>query len=233
MSAVACSKKGSSTAPVVTPVTPIDDGTDDETRDELTRRCRIPVQYSNATTHEAALEALVQATVDKKERPTTMCVAAEASPLKGFDASFRVEYEDNYGLRWVTFRSRDLVYSDRRNGSFRLLYLDEYGYVELKTTRNSSTGKYSGQIRLANVSTEYSYLDKIEEFLDEIASTCNKSPVKCMNPIILADPISTQPPTESQILGYANDAFLGKNGAEPHTLGTVEFSSSMIEKLLF
>lgn len=225
---MACSKKSSSGSSVVTPI-PTDPGSGD---DELTRRCRIPVRFSDAEAHEEALEALVQARVNRRERPTTMCVAAPSTPTKRFPASLRFEYEDNYGLRWVTFRKQDLVYSKQGSSEFRLLYLDMYGYVELKTTRNSA-GKFSGPVRVVNVNQEDSYLEEIEAFLDLIRETCMEFPAKCLNPIFVTDPNAGQPPTEAQILQKAADAFAGKNGAEPHTLGTVTFDADDIELNLF
>jgi hypothetical protein len=208
---MACGKKSNSNTSN-RPVTPTDPG--DGGTDELTRRCRIPVRFSNADTHEAALEALVQARVNRRERPTTMCVAAPTTPTKKFPASLRFEYEDNYGLRWVTFRKQDLVYSKQSSTEFRLLYLDMYGYVELKTTKNSA-GKFSGVARLANINQQDSYLEEIEEFLDMVKKKCLESP------------------TESQILQRAAEAFQGKYGAEPHTLGTVTFDPDDIEGTLF
>lgn len=226
-----CSKKKSSSAgsPVVVPVGG-DDGGDDT--DELTRRCRIPVAFSNADTHEEALEALVQARVNRRERPTTMCVAAESQPLKRFGASLRFEYEDNYGLRWVTFRKRDLVYSEQSSSKFRLIYLDQYGYVELKTTKNAA-GKLTGVARLANIDADTSYLDQIEDFLAEIKKTCNDYPAKCLNPIFMVDPTQGVPPTDAELVKRADEAFAGKHGAEPHTLGTVTFDEDLIEHTLF
>jgi hypothetical protein len=229
VSVAACNKKSSSAAavtpPVVTP--PTDDGTD-----EVTRRCRIPVSYTNASAHETALEALVQARVHLRERPTTMCVAAEGTPLKRFNASLRFEYEDNYGLRWVTFRKRDLVYSNQQSGKFRLIYLDNYGYVELKTTENSA-GRFTGVARLANIDSNSSYLDEIEEFLKKIRETCNEFPAKCLNPIFVIDPANNQPPTDAQIIQRAEEAFQGQHGAEPFVLGNVSIDPNDIESTLF
>jgi hypothetical protein len=196
-----------------------------------TRRCRIPVQYANETTHLAALEALAQAKVRKKETPTTMCVAAKTSPLKSFDASLRIEYEDNIGFRWVTLRSPDLVYSSQEGNNFRLIYLDQYGYVELKATENTS-GVFNGTIRIANISPYNSYLSDIQAFLDLIKTTCNTTPAKCLNPIFNVNPIEP-PPTEAQIIQRAEEAFAGQHGAQPFTLGTVQFNSSAIESTLF
>jgi len=227
---LACSKsKGEDSGAVVTPV-PVNPG--DNTGDEYTRRCRIPVRFSNADAHEAALESLVQARVNRRERPTTMCLAAPLSPTKSFPASLRFEYEDNYGLRWVTFRKQDLVYSKQSSSEFRLIYLDMYGYVELKTTRNSE-GKFSGTARLANIDENDSYLSEIDAFLELIRKTCTESPAKCMNPIFITDPNAGKPPTEAQLLQRANEAFQGKHGAEVHTLGTVTFDSDEIESTLF
>lgn len=227
---MSCGKKSgtSGSTPNIT-VNPSDPG---DGTDEYTRRCRIPVRFSNADAHEAALEALVQARVNKRERPTTMCVAAPLSPTKSFPASLRFEYEDNYGLRWVTFRKQDLVYSIQSSSQFRLIFLDMYGYVELKTTRNSD-GKYSGTARTANVDANSSYLKQIEDFLELIKKTCTESPAKCMNPIFVTDPNSGKPPTEAQLLQRANEAFQGKHGAEVHTLGTVTFDAEDIEGTLF
>jgi hypothetical protein len=211
-----------STTGVTPPVTP---------PNPTTRRCRIPVQYANETTHLAALEALAQAKVRKKETPTTMCVAAKTSPLKSFDASLRIEYEDNIGFRWVTLRSPDLVYSSQENNNFRLIYLDQYGYVELKATESTS-GVLNGTIRIANISPYNSYLSDIQAFLDLIKTTCNTTPAKCLNPIFNVNPIEP-PPTEAQIIQRAEEAFAGQHGAQPFTLGTVQFNSSAIESTLF
>jgi hypothetical protein len=226
---VACAKKSSSNKnPTINPI-PVDTGGG---TDELTRRCRIPVRFTNADAHEEALEALVQARVNRRERPTTMCVAAPTTPTKNFPASLRFEYEDNFGLRWVTFRKQDLVYSKQGSSEFRLLYLDMYGYVELKTTRNSA-GKFAGSVRVANINYEDSYLQEIEDFLDLIKTTCMEYPAKCLNPIFYTDPNAGRPPTEAEILQRANDAFAGKHGAESHTLGTVTFDAGDIEGTLF
>lgn len=227
----ACSKKSSSSSGSTTTVTPTDD-TGDDTNDELTRRCRIPVRFTDSAAHVDALEALVQATVERRERPTTMCIAAEASPLKRFGASLRFEYEDNFGLRWVTFRKKDLIYSSRESSKFRITYLDMYGYVDVKATRNSS-GQYVGTARLANVDSSTSYLDQIEEFLSYIRKTCNESPTKCMNPIFISDPTSSRPPTEAELLKRADEALAGLHGADAFTLGTVSFKASDIESTLF
>lgn len=228
---MACGKKTGSGDSNSRTAIPVDTGGGDDT-DELTRRCRIPVRFSNADTHEAALEALVQARVNRRERPTTMCVAAPTTPTKNFPASLRFEYEDNYGLRWVTFRKQDLVYSKQGSTGFRLLYLDIYGYVELKTTKNSA-GKYSGSVRVANVNQADSYLDEIEEFLKLVEKTCLAYPAKCLNPIFITDPNANRPPTESEILQRASEAFQGQHGAEAFTLGTVTFDPNDIEANLF
>ena len=216
------SSGATSTTGVTPPVTP---------PNPTTRRCRIPVQYANETTHLAALEALAQAKVRKKETPTTLCVAAKTSPLKSFDASLRIEYEDNIGFRWVTLRSPDLVYSSQENNNFRLIYLDQYGYVELKATESTS-GVLNGTIRIANISPYNSYLSDIQAFLDLIKTTCNTTPAKCLNPIFNVNPIEP-PPTEAQIIQRAEEAFAGQHGAQPFTLGTVQFNSSAIESTLF
>ncbi|MEZ4814140.1 MAG: hypothetical protein R3A80_02900 [Bdellovibrionota bacterium] len=227
---IACGKKtGSSATATTTP--PIVNPGSDNTDDEYTRRCRIPVRFSNGDAHEAALEALVQARVNRRERPTTMCIAAPLSPIKRFPASLRFEYEDNYGLRWVTFRKQDLVYSEQGSTKFRLLYLDMYGYVEVNAT--GSNGQYSGVARLANIDESSSYLDDIEEFLNTIKQTCNESPAKCLNPIFVTNPNSYRPPTETELLQRASEAFQGQHGAEVHTLGTVSFDANYIESTLF
>ena len=200
--------------------------------DELTRRCRVPIRYTDSSAHIAALESLVQAVVSKKETPTTMCVAAELSPIKNFNASFRVEYEDDYGLRWVTFRKESLIYSNQLAGQFRLLFLDKYGYVDLNTTISGSN-TYTGTVRMANISQYNSYLSQINTFLNLIRTTCTESPAKCINPVFIQDPYAALPPTEAQILQRASDAFAGQYGADVRTLGTVTFDSSFIERTLF
>jgi hypothetical protein len=200
--------------------------------DELTRSCRIPVRYDDPAAHTAALEALVQANVRNKERPTTVCIGATATPLTRFNASFRTEYEDDYGLRWVTLRQASLVYSKQNAGQFRLIYLDRYGYVDVKTTLG--TGEtYSGNIRVANVSQYESYLSQIDAFLNLIRTTCSQSPVQCMNPIFVTDPLASMPPTDAQIIQRAEEAFQGLHGAESFTLGTISFDQSLIERTLF
>lgn len=216
------SSAGQTSTTNVTPVTPVN---------PTTRRCRIPVQYSDETAHIAALEALAQAKVRKKETPTTMCVAANISPLKSFDASLRIEYEDNIGFRWVTLRSKDLVYSNQENNNFRLIYLDRAGYVELKATESLS-GMLAGTVRIANISPYDSYLSDIQAFLDLIKTTCSSTPAKCLNPVFNVNPIQA-PPTEAQIIQRAEEAFAGQHGAQPYTLGTVQFNSSAIESTLF
>jgi len=216
------SSSGATSTTNVTPVTPVN---------PTTRRCRIPLQYADEATHISALEALAQAKVRKKETPTTMCVAASSSPLKSFDASLRFEYEDNIGFRWVTLRSKDLVYSSQENNNFRLIYLDQYGYVELKATESLS-GTLVGTVRIANISPYDSYLSDIQAFLDLIKTTCNTTPAKCLNPVFNVNPIEA-PPTEAQIIQRAEEAFAGQHGAQPYTLGTVQFSSSAIESKLF
>jgi hypothetical protein len=216
------SSAGQTSTTNVTPVTPVN---------PTTRRCRIPVQYADETAHVAALEALAQAKIRKKETPTTMCVAAKTSPLKSFDASLRFEYEDNIGFRWVTLRSPDLVYSSQENNNFRLIYLDQYGYVELKATESLS-GVLNGTVRIANISPYDSYLSEIQAFLDLIKTTCNTTPAKCLNPVFNVNPIEA-PPTEAQIIQRAEEAFAGQHGAQPYTLGTVQFNSSAIESTLF
>jgi hypothetical protein len=226
---VACGKKTSGNSSSSIPVNPGDGGDD---TDELTRRCRIPVRFTNTDAHEAALESLVQARVSRKERPTTMCVAAPTTPTKRFPASLRFEYEDNYGLRWVTFRKADLVYSEQSSSKFRLLYLDRYGYVDLKTTKNSA-GKYSGSVRVAEIDQQDSYLEDIEEFLKKVRQTCREYPAKCLNPIFVTDPNAYNPPTEAQLLQRAEEAFQGKHRAKTHTLGTVTFDPNDIELTLF
>jgi hypothetical protein len=226
----ACSVKSQETSTGAT--TPVDNTTTTTTTTKpSTRSCRIPVLYADETTHIAALEALAQAKVRKKETPTTICVAANTSPLKSFDASLRVEYEDDIGLRWVTFRSPDLVYSSQENNNFRLIYLDKYGYVELKATETLS-GVVSGVVRIANISSYDSYLSEIEAFLELIKTTCNTTPAKCLNPIFNVNPVEA-PPTEAQILQRAEEAFAGQRGAQSFTLGTVQFNSSEIQKTLF
>lgn len=227
----ACSVKSQNTStgassPVDTTTT-----TTTTTNPPTTRSCRIPVLYADEATHIAALEALAQAKVRKKETPTTVCVAAKTSPLKSFDASLRIEYEDDIGLRWVTLRSPDLVYSSQENNNFRLIYLDKYGYVELKATESLS-GVVSGVIRIANISPYDSYLSEIQAFLDLIKTTCNTTPAKCLNPVFNVNPIEV-PLTEAQILQRAEEAFAGQHGAQPFTLGTVQFNSSAIQTTLF
>ncbi len=213
------SSAGETSTTNVTPVTPVN---------PRTRRCRIPVQYADEAAHIAALEALAQAKVRKKETPTTMCVAANKSPLKSFDASLRIEYEDNIGFSWATLRSKDLVYSNQENNNFRLIYLDLGGYVELKATESLS-GTLAGTVRIANISSDDS---DIQAFLDLIKTTCSTTPAKCLNPIFNVNPIQA-PPTEAQIIQRAEEAFAGQHGAQPYTLGTVQFNSSAIESTLF
>ena len=216
------SSSGEVSATNVTPVTPVN---------SRTRRCRIPVQYADETAHLSALEALANRKIRKKETPTTMCVAESNTSLKSFDASLRFEYEDNIGFVWVTKSSKDLVYSSQENNNFRLIYLDKEGYVELKA-RESLSGTLVGTVRIANISPSDPFNSDIQAFLDLVRTTCSSTPAKCFNPIFNVNPIQV-PPTEAQVIQRAEEAFAGQHGAQPYTLGTVQFNSSAIESTLF
>jgi hypothetical protein len=53
-----------------------------------------------------------------------------------------------------------------------------------------------------------------------------------LNPVFNVNPIEP-PPTEAQIIQRAEEAFAGQHGAQPFTLGTVQFNSTAIESTLF
>lgn len=162
--------------------------------------------------------------------PVTVCIAAQSSPLNGFGASFRVEYEDNIGLHWVTFRSDDLIYSTWENNTFRIIYYDQYGYVQLNASM--SNGNYYGTIQAADTTNNTVYADEINSFLQDIQNTCSGNIAACLNPLYY-DPTYSSGSTTSSILQQANNAFAGQDNIISYTLGTVTFSASDISPTLF
>jgi hypothetical protein len=170
--------------------------------------------------------------VENLRGQVTACVKLYGTS-KYFDAALRIEYVDDFGVTSYNLVTDYTIFSEIKNNTLRVVWLDKSGFVELKGSRQTN-GKYLATIKFSNLpqkSSSYYFSSSANSVYDN----CHSGVYSFSQCATWSQPvyISNWTPnngyyTETQLLQLVDEYLAGQHGSSAYTLGRIEFNLSSV-----
>jgi len=210
-----------------TPVT-----TTEEIRTEEAAKRLCTDQITGTTS--ASIAGFFGKIVRNLEGPPTFCLTLDTSSgNSGAKGTLRLEYEDDFGIRYYQINEDatyfgDLVQTDTEL-SIDVVFIDGAGFVQVKATENTTSGLMEGTVKYHNFP---SYESALTTAAQEAAAKCKSGEMKvaqCLgynfpSTFWWNEPIAVSP--RQQMLDQAK-AIL-KDSTKTKTLGNVQFDIGLV-----
>ena len=167
------------------------------------------------------------------EGPPTACMKIYGNNLSNFEAAFRAEVAHDLGIHSHEMTPDEVVYSKIEGNSFRVIFLDGFGYVDIQAQRQSD-GRHLASIRGANLP---SFEDSFDAALRDLEEKCKNGTYSFLQCNGYYDPFNDPEffrignnnydfwfgAAENTILDQAERALRGEGGAQTYFLGRIRF----------
>jgi len=145
---------------------------------------------------ESALEVFYDKIVKNIEGKPTACLNVNNNKSTP-EAKFRLEYEDDFGIRYYNTRTTDLIHLDinLQARTIDIIFFDTVGFVQIKGSYDKATSIFTGEIKFYNLpSQEEALKNAIAERVADCKLAAERAKAKL-------SPLQGKP-TVAQCMGY-------------------------------